>query len=70
MFSFIHSKNLQKPMLGELPPDIEELLQEFSARVQTLTPTERVILQLFIEGCDIHEAAARAFIRIDILSNP
>lgn len=57
-------------MLGELPPDIEELLQEFSARVQTLTPTERVILQLFIEGCDIHEAAARAFIRIDILSNP
>lgn len=70
LVSFIHSKNLRKPMLGDLPPDIEELLQEFSARVQTLTPTERVILQLFIEGCDIHEAAARAFIRIDILSNP
>lgn len=64
LVSFIHSKNLQKPMLGELPPDIEELLQEFSARVQTLTPTERVILQLFIEGCDIHEAAARAFISV------
>lgn len=42
----------------------ERMLQEFSARVQTLTPTERVILQLFIEGCDIHEAAARAFISV------
>lgn len=42
----------------------ERMLQEFSARVQTLTPTERVILQLFIEDCDIHEAAARAFISV------
>ena len=34
------------------------------ARVQTLTPSERALLQLYLEGYDIHEAAEQAFISI------
>lgn len=61
---FINSQKNQKLEPGNLPPDIEELLQDFSSRVQTLTPTERAVLQLFMDGCGIEEVAARSFISV------
>ena len=64
LIAFIHSRNNQEISVGELPPDIEELLRDFLARVQTLTPSERALLQLYLEGYDIHEAAEQAFISI------
>lgn len=50
---------------GELPPDIEELFRSFARRVATLTPTERMVLQYFIEGCTLEEVAEKAFISIN-----
>ncbi|MGN0372753.1 MAG: helix-turn-helix transcriptional regulator [Enterocloster sp.] len=50
---------------GELPPDIEELFQSFTERVNTLTPTERTVLQYFIEGCTIEEIASKTFISVN-----
>lgn len=50
---------------AELPPNIEELFQSFSSRVATLTPTERMVLQYYIEGCSIEEVASRAYISIN-----
>lgn len=49
----------------ELPPNIEELFQIFIQRVETLTPMERTVLQYYIDGCDIEEIAARAFISVN-----
>lgn len=49
---------------GDLPPDIEELLRDFAKRVQGLTPTEKTVLRLFIEGCDINEVAEQLYISI------
>lgn len=50
---------------ARLPPNIEELFHEFSQRVATLTPTERMVLQYYIEGCTLEEVAAKAYISIN-----
>lgn len=49
----------------ELPPNIEELFHEFSQRVATLTPTERTILQYYIDGLSLEEVATKAYISIN-----
>jgi len=50
---------------SRLPPNIEELFNEFSRRVATLTPTERMLLQYYIDGCTLEEVAAKAYISIN-----
>ena len=47
-----------------LPPDVEELFSDFSARAANLTSTERSILQHYANGRDINEVAELAFISI------
>lgn len=49
---------------GALPPNIEELLRGFQEKADSLTPTERTVLQYFIEGLTIEEVAERSFISI------
>ncbi len=50
---------------ARLPPNIEELFHDFSQRVATLTPTERMVLQYYIEGCTLEDVASRAYISIN-----
>jgi len=53
------------PSESTLPPNIEKLFKEFSSRVTTLTPSERMILQYIIDGCSLEEAAERLFISVN-----
>ena len=48
----------------ELPPNIEELFASFTERVNTLTPTERKVLQCYIDGYTVEEFAEKNFISI------
>ncbi len=48
-----------------LPSDIEELFVEFENRVKTLTPTERTVLQYYIDGCSLEEIAEKSYISIN-----
>lgn len=48
-----------------LPPNIENLFREFSSRVATLTPSERMILQQLIDGHSLEEAAEKLFISVN-----
>ncbi len=50
---------------NELPPNIEELFSSFAGRVATLTPTERMMLQYYIDGLSLEEIAARSYISIN-----
>lgn len=54
----------QPPASHSLPPDVEALFSEFSARAATLTATERSILQHYADGREISEVAELAFISI------
>lgn len=65
LLAFIHSKAGQSQISGELPPNIEDLFAEFAARVATLTPMERKILQYYIDGYEIGEIAQRAYISVN-----
>ena len=49
---------------GALPPEMEDLFDGFAARVETLTPAERRILQYYIDGYDIGEIPDLAFVSI------
>ena len=53
------------PADSSLPPDIELLFSSFSARVTTLTPSERMILQYIIDGYSLEEAADSLFISVN-----
>ncbi len=64
LITFVNSHKNQMLAPGDLPPDIEELLRDFAKRVQGLTPTEKTVLRLFIEGCDINEVAEQLYISI------
>ncbi len=50
---------------GDLPPNIEKLFRSFTGRVNTLTSTERTILQYYIDGHDINSVAEMAFISVN-----
>ena len=52
-------------IVSALPPDIESLFKNFSERVTTLTVSERVILQYYIDGYSLEEAAAELFISVN-----
>lgn len=59
----LHEKQEQIEL--DLPLNMEELFQEFVERVVTLTPTERTILQYYIDGYSIEEVADMACISIN-----
>lgn len=63
LMTFLQSQSAKKD-LGGLPPNIEELLQSFRGKVQLLTPTERRILQYYIDGYSLKEIPALAYISI------
>ena len=64
LVEFIQYKEKEKNQ-GTLPPDMEELFQDFAGKVCRLTPMERTVLQYYIDGCSIEEVAARAFISVN-----
>ena len=61
--SFLKSRN-ESQKLDKLPDNIEEMLQDFKSRVETLTPTERVLLNYYIEDYTLEEIAEKMFISI------
>ena len=61
LVSFLQSRS-QELKTSDLPPEIENMLQEFKERVTRLTPAELHIFQMFIEGCDVQTAAERSFV--------
>lgn len=64
LIAYLRNK-AQEQEEAELPPNIEELFCTFAERVKTLTPTERTILQYYIDGCTLEEVAEKAFISIN-----
>ena len=63
LVSFLQNRS-QELKTSELPPEIDAMLQEFSMRVRKLTPAERVIFKLFIDGCDVQAAAEQSFVSV------
>jgi len=58
-------ERMNKRTDGGLPPNIEKLFSSFTERVNTLTSTERNILQYYIDGYDMNAIAESAFISIN-----
>ena len=63
LVSFLQTRS-EELKTRELPPEIDTMLQEFKVRVGKLTPAERMIFQLFIDGCDVQAAAERSFVSV------
>ncbi len=63
LVSFLQTRS-EELKTRELPPEIDAMLQEFKVRVGKLTPAERMIFQLFIDGCDVQTAAERSFVSV------
>lgn len=61
LLSFIQSTAEKKQIEEGMPPELDCFFSDFIARVETLTPTERTILQYYIDGFDINEVAQRTF---------
>ena len=49
----------------EMPADVQELFDTFAQKVNTLTPTERLVLQHFIDGYSLEEIAVKNFISVN-----
>ena len=64
LVEFIQCKEKENNQ-SALPPNVEELLQDFADKVSRLTPMEKTVLQYYIDGCSIEEVAAQAFISIN-----
>ena len=65
LVDFMQTKrNTEKLENGGIPPNIEEMLEAFALRVETLTPAERKVLQYYIEGYTIQEIASLLYISI------
>lgn len=47
-----------------LPPDVQELFDEFARNAEMLTASEKNILRHYADGLDVQEAAEKAFISI------
>ena len=64
LLKFVRERT-QKQSDGGLPPNIEKLFSSFTERVNTLTSTERSILQYYIDGYDMNAIAEMAFISVN-----
>ena len=65
LVDFMQTKrNTEKLETGGIPPNIEEMLKAFAARVETLTPAERMVLQYYVDGYTIQEIASLLYISI------
>jgi len=58
-------ENREGLLENALPSDIEGLFVEFENRVKTLTPTERTVLQYYIDGNTLEEIAQKSYISIN-----
>ena len=68
LVDFMQTKrNTEKLENGGIPPNIEEMLEAFALRVETLTPAERKVLQYYIEGYTIQEIASLLYIREELM---
>lgn len=56
--------NTHQIQAGALPPNMEEMFQSFSNKAKTLSPAERRILNYYINGYDIADIPALAFVSI------
>ena len=57
-------RNTEKLENGGIPPNIEEMLKAFALRVETLTPSERMVLQYYVDGYTIQEIASLLYLSI------
>ena len=65
LLQFIHSREKNRSLNGNgLPPDIAELFNSFSERVQSLTTAEKTILKYYVEGYETADIPEKAFISI------
>lgn len=63
LMNFLKTKQTSKSVQeSELPPNIEELFHTFLNRVDTLTVSEKRILNFYIEGLDAAEITETAFL--------
>ena len=51
--------------IEKVPADIEEMLNDFLCKVETLTPMERKVLQHYIDGDTVADVAEKEFISIN-----
>ena len=65
LLTYISSREKETASAESLPPNVEELLSQFSRNIAALTPTERSILRSFIEGYDLTETASRSFVSVN-----
>ena len=63
LVSFLQSRS-QELKTGELPPEIDTMLREFTSRIDRLTPAETQIFRMFMDGCDVQTAAERSFVSV------
>lgn len=66
LMAFVSSKSNTRALqqTGGLPPNIEELFNNFAQRAKTLTTAERGILKYYIDGHEITEIPDLAFVSI------
>ena len=56
----------KKEQIGQnMPPEIEELMQNFVERVQNLTPMERTVFQYYIDGYNLEDVSRLSFISLN-----
>lgn len=65
LLSLIKSASGNTQMKNEMPPELTQFFADFVVKVKTLTPTERTILQYFINGFDVNEIAQKTFSSIN-----
>lgn len=63
LINFLKTKQTNREVQeSDLPPNIAELFQTFLERVDTLTASEKRILNFYIEGFDAAKIAEKAFL--------
>lgn len=65
LLALLQSQAGQKQMGSGVSPELDAFFQDFTSRVETLTPMERTVLQYYVDGYEIGEAAKRAFISLN-----
>lgn len=65
LLAFVQSLTSEQTLKeNELPPNIEELLQNFKQSVDLLTPTERKVFRYYVDGYVLKEIPALLFISL------
>lgn len=64
LLDYFAEKKKQK-MAQNMPPEIEDLMQNFVERVQGLTPMERTVFQYYIDGYNLEDVSKLSFISLN-----